>query len=327
MRLLPLDLRPGRPVRGLRFAADGRSLAAVVGRPNDPRRRPVWFDLAAGGTFEPVPVGPDDRWIGDPAFGPDPRLFAGLSRSVQHSFVRLIDARDERPQTRQLDAAAWELFAAVGLSADGGTLFVGVVETAREWPDAAYDTGLRFARLDVANWLDAGDPDRIDEEVAGGEPAVPTAFADTGAGLLAVGTSAGTAVLRDLIAGHTLLTVEHLPGANDPPQVDAVLLSPDGRHLVTRAAGSLVVWDALTGRELARLDGPRPFADCAFTPDGRSLLAVGLDTGVSRFDAPRYTLAERLEFGHGALHSVAVAPDGLTAAAGTGHGAVLLFDL
>jgi hypothetical protein len=48
---------------------------------------------------------------------------------------------------------------------------------------------------------------------------------------------------------------------------------------------------------------------------------------VSRFDAPRFALADRLEFGHGALHSVAASPDGLTAAAGTGHGTAVLFDL
>ena len=327
MRLLSLDPRPGRPVRGLRFAADGRSLAAVVGRPNDPRRRPVWFDLHRGITFEPFPPIKAGR-VADPVFAPDPRLVAEtLLRSDDTNFVILTDGRGGVGARQRLGPDAGELFGPVAFSADGGTLFVARGINPGNWTEDGEEPNLWVVRLDVANWLDRGDPDRIDDELRMDESDLANSFADTGAGVLAVGTKGGQAVLYDLIASETLLSVEHTPGVTDPPPVDAVLFNPDGRHLVTRSAGTLAVWDALTGRELARPAGRGPFADCAFTPDGRSLLAVGLDTGVSRFDAPRYGLGERLEFGHGALHSVAVSPDGLTAAAGIGHGAVLLFDL
>ena len=326
MRLLPLDPRPGRPVRGLRFAADGRFLAAVAGRPNDPRRQLVRYDLGRS-VLLPSQTDRPGRSVGDPAVGPDLRLTAELVRvSQDESYVQLTDDRGDRPEVRRLNAGHLQLLTAVGFSADGGTLFIGAARVDPGWAEPEGDTFL-VARLDVANWLDAGDPDRLDEELPTADPASATCFADTGAGLLAVGTSVGTAVLCDLIGGTSPLTVQHHPGATDPPPVDAVLFSPDGRHLVTRSAGTLAVWDALTGRELARPAGRGPFADCAFTPDGRSLLAVGLDTGVSRFAAPRYALAERLEFGHGALHSVAVSPDGLTAAAGTGGGTAVLWDL
>lgn len=324
MRLLPLDPRPGRVIRGLRFSADGRLLAGVSGRADDPRRRPVWFDLGRGAPIEPFPVDRAGRLDGDPAFAPDPRVWAAGWVAPGRAGVTITDRRGDLPQVvRTLALEGDEIASAVEFSANGDELFVGLADRSRAMDEDA----ARFTRLDVAQWLLSDDALVVVESVPTTGPALATAFADTGGGVFAVGTSDGTAVVVDLFGGTAPITVEHAPDAADLPPVEAVLFSPDGRFLVTRAAGSLAVWDALTGREMARPGAGRPVADCAFTPDGRSLLAVGLDTGVSRFDAPRFGLGERLEFGHGALHSVAVSPDGLTAAAGTGHGTAVLFDL
>jgi WD40 repeat protein len=329
MRLLPLDPRPGRVIRCLRFAADGLSLAAVAGRPDAPQRlrRPVVYDLRTDAVLPPPPA--EKMWgrVGDPAFAPDPRLTAEL---VAHpngaKGVRLTDARDDPPRQLVLVGERDEHLSAAEFSADGTTLFVGV--SSLDPFDGPDEHLLRFAQVDVAGWLDTGRPDRDPGEVVLDDPAPPaTCFADTGGGLLAIGTTAGTAVLCDLIGGTPPLTVEHVPGTDDPPPVDAVLLSPDGRHLVTRAAGTLAVWDALTGRGLARPAAPRPFTAAAVTPDSRSLLAACMDGGVYRFAVPGYARAERLDFGHGPVYSLAVAPDGLTAAAGTAAGTAVLWDL
>jgi WD40 repeat protein len=66
----------------------------------------------------------------------------------------------------------------------------------------------------------------------------------------------------------------------------AAAFAPDGRLLVTasRAAG-VRLWDALTGRELARLSGHRGYADAvAFSPDGSLLATGGADTTVLVWD-------------------------------------------
>jgi hypothetical protein len=320
MRLLPLPPPAGtadRTVRRLAFSADGRFLTAVVGRPDNPRRRLVRYDLARD-LPGPMPTAANkaDRPTGDPAAGPDGRTSAELISPM--SLVVL--TADDR---LTLGARPGEYFTGLGFSADGDTLYVGV-DAVDPFDDA---TALRFARLDVPHWREVGHPDRIDEAVPTDDVAPAVCFADAGGGVLAVGTSAGTAVLFDLIAAVPLLTVEHGLGDADPPPVQEVLLRPDGQHLVTRSDRGVVVWDAVTGGWLARPDAARPLTGVAFAPDGSALWASSLDGTAYRFAAPRYAAAGKLALGLGPLHSVAVAPDGLTAAAGTAAGTVAVWDV
>jgi WD40 repeat protein len=64
----------------------------------------------------------------------------------------------------------------------------------------------------------------------------------------------------------------------------------------------------------------------AFLPDGRTLLSVGWD-GILRFwDVASRRQRTAFDFGVGRAHCAAVAPDGMTAAAG-GDGAIVVWDL
>ena len=75
------------------------------------------------------------------------------------------------------------------------------------------------------------------------------------------------------------------------------------------------------------MSGPQPLTGFAFTPDGQHLLTSSTDGTVCRFDTTDFALADRLAWGLGPLHSVAVAPDGLTAAAGGDAGRVVVWDV
>ena len=65
----------------------------------------------------------------------------------------------------------------------------------------------------------------------------------------------------------------------------------------------------------------------AFSPAGRTLATANDDGTVALYDTESFAERTRYDWKEGPLHSVAFAPDGLTAAAGATHGRVILWDL
>ena len=325
MRLILLDpdlADPERVARNLRFATDGRSLAAVLGNPDSGRRVVVRYDLNRDrGTVIPEPSDEDEgrEDAPDPAVSPDLELVAEVLLGIDgRDCVRLTDTWAKPPEGWWLTLPDDESPTAVGFAAGGAVLLVGL----------AGATPATVRRYDVEALAETEDvdaaglhPDDLDMPLG----VVPASFASA-ADTLAVGTQGGRAVLIDLSGTRRPLVVTHGPGKHSPA-VRQVLFSPDGRRLLTRAGGSVVVWDVSSGDELARLAGPHGITAAAFTPDGQGLLVSGRDGTVSRFDADGFDPAGRLDFGLGPLHSVAVAPDGLTAAAGADAGRVAVWDL
>ena len=328
MRLIQLDpdlADPDRVARNLRFGTDGRSLAAVLGKPDSGRRVVVRYDLGRdAGTVVPEPSDEDEgrEDAPDPAVSPDLELVAEvLADYGGFDRVRLTDTWAKPPEAVDLPAAG-DGFAltAVGFAADGVVLLVGAVGPGRD--------DCRVLRFDVLELLEADDPaDALLDPVQLADGTAAAAFADAADGqTLAVGTSLGTAVLFDLSGTRRPLTLPH-ERRKRPRPLRAVRFSPDGRLVVTRAGGTVVVWDVASGEEVASLGGPRPLTDCAFTPDGRTLFTSSTDGTVCRWDAGDFALADRLSWGLGPLYSVAVAPDGLTAAAGGDAGRVVVWDV
>ena len=110
------------------------------------------------------------------------------------------------------------------------------------------------------------------------------------------------------------------------PHFEHIVYSPDGQLLVTHSGQRrLLVWDAHDGREVRRLDlGIEEVGDFDFSPDGKTIAAVGYQLG-----PPRSVVVNRLIFTDAAtgrplrrgewddqdnVLKVAYAPDGKTVA-------------
>jgi WD40 repeat protein len=102
------------------------------------------------------------------------------------------------------------------------------------------------------------------------------AISPDGATLAAVGRN--SEILRWELA--TGARMEPLRGhTND--YIATVEFSPDGQYLLSGSGdpeGTVILWDALTGAELRRIQAPRDFiSDAVFSPDSRFIAAIAAD--------------------------------------------------
>jgi WD40 repeat protein len=109
-----------------------------------------------------------------------------------------------------------------------------------------------------------------------------------------------------------------------------VAVSPDGRLVAASHGRDISVWppDDADARPVV-LPGSkksRSVRGMAFAPDG-TLLAAGSDGLARRWDADAGAELETWDFGLKNLQSLAVSPDGLTAAAGSHDGRIVVWDL
>ncbi len=114
-----------------------------------------------------------------------------------------------------------------------------------------------------------------------------------------------------------------------PGRVRAVAFSPADAGRTLAAAGGRMVecWDLEHQRQAVVCRGHRADVHAvAFTPDGRSLLTGSADRTVRLWDTVSGKERAAWSWGVGRVLTVAVAPDGMTAAAG-GEKALVLWDL
>jgi WD40 repeat protein len=104
--------------------------------------------------------------------------------------------------------------------------------------------------------------------------------------------------------------------------------SPLGDTLAAPCGQFLCVWDVTTGRLVCRVKAGRlHFQSAAFTPDGRFLATTGNDRTARLWDTRTWRQHTAYDWDVGPLVSLAVAPDGMRAAAGSKRGKIVVWDL
>jgi WD40 repeat protein len=124
-----------------------------------------------------------------------------------------------------------------------------------------------------------------------------------------------TGEVRGELRGHSRRVVE-------------LAFSPDGRSLAAACMTALWVWDVGTGGPVCQLSAQRQgFRAVAFTPDGCFLVAGRTDGTVRLHDTRTWAERAAFDWRIGPVMSLAVAPDGMRAAAGSNKGKVAVWDL
>jgi WD40 repeat protein len=159
---------------------------------------------------------------------------------------------------------------------------------------------------------------------AGVGPGAQALAFDSAGERVAVGSD-GQVWLWELAAGTTRLTGAKSLPAGTP--VRAVAFSPDGAFVAATADRAVQVWDV---RDRTLRHTLRGHADLvwtvAYTRDGQRLLSGSEDGSVRVWDASSGAERTSRDWGVGKVRAVAVAPDGLTAAA-AGDRAVAVWDI
>ena len=137
---------------------------------------------------------------------------------------------------------------------------------------------------------------------------------------LALGTGLGW---RFCSASPWVMGVAHTQG----PGTKSLAWSPDGRTLAVASGHSILLVNAATEAIRATLTGhAAPIMALEFTPDGQRLLSGGWDQNVRVWDPHLAVPIATYDWQRGKVHSIAAAPDGMTAAAACDKG-IVLWDL
>jgi WD40 repeat protein len=116
-------------------------------------------------------------------------------------------------------------------------------------------------------------------------------------------------------------------GTRAPDSISWVAVSADGRHAVSAARSTVILWDVTSGRQIRTLDGQKGAVEgVAISADGRQIFAAGEDGKARVWDAVSGKLQTDFSGHAGPVRCVAPTPDGKLAVSAGEDGTVRLWD-
>jgi WD40 repeat protein len=280
-------------VRCLAFSPDGTLLASAAGKGHAVS---LW-DARSGKRLRFLSW--HDSTLAGLAFSPDGELLASTDSGGSYQFWDIPSGKGRFAPVLSPDRANQITFAP-----DRRTYLT----ASRDWPR------YRVVRRDL-------DTTEAVETLWGGSSSDVACMAlSPGGEALAVGAGDDVHVW-DLGARALRMTLPH------PSPVRAVAYSPDGRSLAVAALRKVRLHDPITGTPRVTLTGhERLITAVAYTNDSRILLTSSNDQTVRVWDASSGRQLAAYDWQIGRVHAVAVASDGMRAAAG-GDALIVLWDL
>jgi WD40 repeat protein len=329
-------------VLAVQFAADGHSLAAVLGQPGWPasvrwwdfrRNRQVRRAAATSGDLDPDA----ERGYPLPALSADLTRLAVYGTSEEWDECVTLFRSGKTVATVELIAQLDEVVRCLAVAPDGSrVVFGGFAEGFRREVLLPWDADRALGRP-------RRHEDRcpiFDEAItpANDEPVSALAFSGDGR-RIASGNGAGEVGVWEwpprnqptVPRGSALVVRPTQPQAGrfrlaDGEAVHRIALSADGRRVGAASAGTVQVWDVGARKAVGRVDG-EGFHGFDLDPTGRSA-AIACEDGTVRLIAlPGRKVTGRFDWDLGPLTAVAFAPDGLRCAAGGADGRVVVWDL
>lgn len=116
--------------------------------------------------------------------------------------------------------------------------------------------------------------------------------------------------------------------------VHSVLISPDGKFVLSNGGNTLILWDITSGLEIktfdahSELDKSLPYGYAvAFSPDGKKFLTGGADKTVKLWDIVSGKIIRTFAGHSGLINSVAFSPDGKFFLSGSTDNTLKLWDI
>ena len=331
-----------RPVLGIAFSPDGRTVATAAG---DGTIR--FWDPATGKQEREID---GQGWVESAVFSPDGKLLASANTD---GIAKLWDAATGQLLTTFTGHEGW--LRPARFSPDGATL----ATAGQDGKVQLWDVAKRERRQTIVppDWLaDPAEPvtcvayspdgktvatahegkvvrlrepdtGEVRSQLLGHEDVVSSVAYSLDGKTLATASCDKTVKLWETATGKARVTLE---GHTD--WVLAAVFSPDGKTLASCGSDKTVrLWQAATGRELARLEGHTELVRAvAFSPDGKRLASTGADHTAKVWNLD--TRKAVLSLAGNAGTAVVFSPDGNTLASpaegrpSAGGGGVHLWD-
>ena len=297
-------LEPGGVILGATFAPDGRHVAMLSGRRDQPAYAHFWDWRSGKEALAPVPLPSDPRWL---EFSPDGRRVAVICGDGE---LLLIETKNGRVAarwrtSRQLagSGAYTHGNGVVRFGPDGQTLFVwGLTKSV-----PAYDVETGKVRYELAHE----------------EPCHGVRFSPDGRRVVTAAYDKRARVWDYATGEPVAKPIQH------PDWVFDAYFHPDGRHLLTTCRdGRTRVWDWLSGRLVSPAFEHRDEVhSAAFTPDGRWVVTASLDKTARVWDWRTGTPVTPVLPLEGKGLSVTVSPDSRKVVIGGFANALDIIDL